>query len=227
MELLDLPIEKLFDVMIQLSPGDLRNFCATSSRIAEICQSSSFQNTYYRYHDQLTLEQRRAIDNILNQIVDKIADFVYRDTRYIKLEEIRNEIRTEFRRKIGRDLRQFIFEHYPKYLQDLRRIQMDHGRSYVRYFNNYMSDLLSSQINIPYIFLFPLSTDIVCGIQDDTEISDHLDTIIGEGMAQIAKMNGIQFNAEFFDDFEAMKAAIPKMREYEEEYYSSFPKPSH
>ena len=122
----DLPKDVLFSIALQMDGLTLRKFCQSNQRASRICSDPYFRDTWIRYHDQLTFDQRNKIDNIIDQITEKLIEEAENmSDEAINLSDedinrIKKIIREKYRTLIGRDLRPFILENFPKYIEYLQ-----------------------------------------------------------------------------------------------------------
>ena len=127
----NLPKDVLFSIALRMDGPTLRNFCQSHKRANAICLDPYFQDAWIRYHDQLTFDQRDKIDNIIDQITEKLieeADFEIKSMSEESvismsnedIKQIKKTIRDKYRTTIGRDLRPFILAEFFEYLEYIR-----------------------------------------------------------------------------------------------------------
>ena len=116
----DLPRDILFSMALQMDGPTLRKFCRSHKRANTICTNPYFQDAWIRYHDQLTFDQRDKIDNIIDQITEKIIEEAEINLSNEDINRIKKIIKEKYRTIIGRDLRPFILKNFPKYFEYLQ-----------------------------------------------------------------------------------------------------------
>ena len=112
----EIPWDVLFKIALHLKGTDLRNFCRSNKKASRICSDPYFRNAWSKYHDHLTFEQRQAIDISIDDAVDKSIDLLIEETDYeypTYADFLKENIREDFRTKIGRDMRIYILKHPP------------------------------------------------------------------------------------------------------------------
>lgn len=203
-----LPRDVLFEIALNMDAPTLRNFCRSNKKASRICADPYFRDAWVKYHDQLTFEQRQAIDNVIDRAVDELME----TTDYIvdDIDIIKKDIKENFRIKIGRDLRQLLLQHIPLYFKNLRDIHPKYGILIAQDFNDFLNYLFFGEIDVNPIF-----TDLLPVVDDN----DDVDNIINNAMDDILKINGIYK----INDFEELVQALPAFRQYEQEWYSLVP----
>ena len=124
----ELPKDVLFEIALHLDGVDLRNFCRSNQKASRICSDPYFRDTWIKYHDQLSFEQRQTIDAMLDRLIDNVIDILmdYSDFEYpTYIDFLKDNIKEDFRKNIGRDLRSYIGYKYlysEKQLQNMNKI---------------------------------------------------------------------------------------------------------
>lgn len=220
----DLHNDALFEIALRMDGPSLRKFCLSNKRANKICQNLYFRDSWIRYHDQLTFNQRNAIDNILDETVETLVNYSLYNLSNEDKSLIKQIVRNRFRTEIGRDLRKIIVKHIPEFIRlvymarhgkvsDLIRSMPLHFLSNFKYF---IHRILSNEYDIADI----MSKDLP-RIEDIDSYMDEVNafSIIDQMIDRIFEINGILD----LNDFENLVDVIPELKQYELEWYSLFP----
>lgn len=209
----ELPRDVLFEIALRMDKSTLRKFCQSNQRIHKICSDPYFKDTWLRYHDQLSLQQRKEIDAVLDRIVEdliKDAGLVLLDTDLIKIKKL---IREKFRTIIGRDLRHIIVRALRHFLE----MQIE-----ANVYGYYPSPILRTSVNrvLRHDGIYNVFNDIYQNFPDISTDGPNFLDIISNGISDILIINGFTD----LEDFEQIVQNIPELRFYEKDWYSLFPR---
>lgn len=201
----ELPRDVLFEIALNMDGSTLRNFCQSNKKASRICSDPYFRNTWIRYHNQLTFKQRQDIDNILDDVVDSLISMYLLE--YEDIDSIKRKIKEEFRIEFGRDLRYYLLNLMRIYLAQIGR----HWLLYPKF-----ADFIESYVDVHgLIDIFINHMELKNFYMPDKIRSD-----IFNMFEDILAINGISMTSTF----EELAQALPAFHQYEDEWYSIFPR---
>ena len=207
---------------LDLDGPSLRNFCRFNRRAGRLCSDPYFRNAWIQYHDELTFQQRQDIDNILDKTVDGIVELANLEYGKDELDQIKKEIRENFRTKIGRDIKRFILKIMPSFFESSERVRRKYGGTNILDLPSYLSHLFD-EIGLDNLFLEPLNLSMS---DYSFTATDNILGEIGGAINDIFIINGVGYISSLFD-FNRLVNAIPELKQYEDQWYFFMPKNRH
>lgn len=208
-----LPRDVLFEIALHMDAPTLRKFCRSDRRASRICSDPYFRDVWLRYHDQLSLQQRREIDAVIDRIVEDLindAGFIPSDEDLIK---IKKSTREKFKTIIGRDLRPIIVQALPNRIQAAIAAVIYRSATWPNFRATVDAYLRHEGIYEIFNNVYKYFSDVYVD-------SPNFFPIVINGITDILSINGFTD----LENFEQIAQNIPELRSYEEQWYSLFPK---
>lgn len=204
----NVPSDLILTIALHLDSSRLKSFAQINKRTHQICQTRYFKNTWAIQHNELTLDQREAIDSVLNTTIDTLIKLSNRNLLDQDIIEIKNKIMFQIKIFFGRDLRYFLLKKISTYLK-CQYHACELGLP-LRCFSDYIIEYFDKK-HIFYKFF-----NVIIPKEMDPDEPNEINKTIDHFIYEFFQINGLTFNdLSYLNHLNKLIEILPQFKNFQ------------